>query len=53
MDCERRALQRNLPHELHALVQRHFEDAQRHRDHIGRVRERMLADNPSSAELPA
>jgi uncharacterized protein (TIGR02284 family) len=35
----REALQRNLPGELHALVQRQFEVMQRHHDHLRRLRE--------------
>jgi uncharacterized protein (TIGR02284 family) len=39
-DRYREALGRNLPAELHGAVQRQFEEAQRHRDHIRRLRNR-------------
>jgi uncharacterized protein (TIGR02284 family) len=39
----REALQSNLPLDLHALVQRQFEQAQRQHDHIKRLRDRANA----------
>ena len=42
--CYREALQRNLPAELHLTAQRQFEEAERHHDHIRRLRERSSAE---------
>ena len=52
-ESHRQALQQNLPLDLHAMVQRQFEDAQRNRDHIRRLRDRNAAAAPSSTEQPA
>jgi uncharacterized protein (TIGR02284 family) len=48
----RAALTRNLPPDLHAAVQRHFEQAQRQHDHIRSLRERGVAV-PVDRELTA
>ena len=46
----REALRRNLPREVHALVQRQFEVMQRHHDHLRRLREGPGAGTPMTAE---
>ena len=48
----REALDRNLPCDLHAAVQHHFEQAQRQLDHIKSLRERGVAA-PVDRELAA
>ncbi|HXD42262.1 MAG TPA: PA2169 family four-helix-bundle protein [Ramlibacter sp.] len=40
----RKALKQNLPHDIHALVQRQFEGAQRNHDMIKTLRDRARAD---------
>ena len=40
----RKALKQNLPHEIHALVQRQFEGAQRNHDMIKALRDRARAE---------
>ena len=48
--CYRKALQQNLPHEVHAVVQRQFETAQRHHDMIKALLEQVRAQpEPSEA----
>jgi uncharacterized protein (TIGR02284 family) len=46
----RDALRRNLPLDLHATLQRQFEQAQRQRDHLKRLREEAMA---ARTEQPA
>jgi uncharacterized protein (TIGR02284 family) len=41
----RKALQQNLPHDIHALVLRQFEEAQRNHDMIKTLRDRARAEN--------
>lgn len=48
----REALCANLPRDLHDQVQRQFEQAQRHRDHLRRLRERAAALATDEAPLP-
>jgi len=51
LDRYREALHRNLPGELHALVQRQFEVMQRHRDHLRRLRDQAGTSPPGPPEV--
>lgn len=46
----RKALQQNLPHDIHAMVQRQFEGAQRNHDMIKSLRDRAHAQNQAKSD---
>jgi uncharacterized protein (TIGR02284 family) len=46
----RKALKQNLPHDIHAMVQRQFEGAQRNHDTIKSLRDRAHAQNQAKSD---
>lgn len=53
VDRLRGALQRNLPADLHAAVQREYQQSQRQHDHLRRLRDQAAAAAPGEREQPA
>ena len=47
------ALRANLPRELHAAVQRQLEQAQRHADHVRRLRQQAAPSEVPGAGAPS